>query len=138
MDLFPQDIHSSQGSRSGDMLRSVLLVLLTTALSDAVIMAPPEDVTSPEDGLGVCLKDGGPVLPCLNAGALEFLEEANQKGGVEVLDGLELVQDDGQSPRSIVPLGEDWVLVIFTYSFEVRNSQALTVCSFNVQAKKLS
>lgn len=137
MDFFPQDIHSSQGSRSGNMLRSVLLVLLTTALSDAVIMAPPEDVTSPEDGLGVCLKGGGPVLPCLNAGALEFLEEANQKGGVEVLDGLELVQDDGQSPRSIVPLGEDWVLVV-SFSFEVRNSQALTACSFHVQAKELS
>lgn len=115
MGLFRQDIHNSQGSRSGSMLWSVLLVLLTTALSDAVIMAPPEDVTSPEDGLGVCLKGGGPVLPCLNAGALEFLEEANQKGGVVVLDGLQLVQDDGQSPRSIVPLGEDWVFIILTW-----------------------
>lgn len=88
------------------VLQSVLLALLSATLSNAVIMAPPEDVTAHGDGLGVCLKGGGPVLPCLNVGALEFLEEANQKGGVEVLDGLELVQDDGQSPRTIVPLGE--------------------------------
>lgn len=66
---------------------------------------PDVDPAGSENRVDHCLKDG-PVLPCLNAGALEYLEEANQRGGLEVVEGLQLVQDDGQAARTIVPIGE--------------------------------
>lgn len=81
----------------------VLFMMTTTTLVTPVLMPPPED--PPGVGVGHCLKEGGPVLPCLSAGAVDFLEEANQRGGLEVLEGLDLVQDDGQAARTIIPVG---------------------------------
>ncbi|KAG8328306.1 hypothetical protein J6590_000966 [Homalodisca vitripennis] len=81
------------------LLDTLALVVGSGVLVVAVMM-PPED----DAGVGHCLKEGGPVLPCLNTGALEFLQEANERGGLQVLEGLELVQDDGQASRTIIPI----------------------------------
>lgn len=90
------------------MLTCTMVVVLALAWGAMGVMMSPEP-TEEAEGTGArvdhCLKDG-PVLPCLNAGALEYLEEANQRGGLEVVDGLQLVQDDGQTARTIVPVGK--------------------------------
>lgn len=80
-------------------------VLAWTELVTSLVLSSDEDYVM-SDSVGHCLRQGGAVLPCISSGGVNILEAANERGGIEIMDGVQLVQDNGQGARSLLPVSK--------------------------------
>ncbi|KAF6209862.1 hypothetical protein GE061_015615 [Apolygus lucorum] len=55
---------------------------------------PQEIWKDGEDELGVCLRSGDPLLPCITSGAFRSLESAKTSAELDIGEGLKLIQDN--------------------------------------------